>query len=61
VSGQLYAVASLPHGKESLASIAYELGWFLEPVWMVWNKGKCLAPAGNRTPTVLPVVCHFTD
>jgi hypothetical protein len=34
VSGQFYAPAALPPGKEPLVLIGYEAGWTPEPVWM---------------------------
>ena len=38
VSGQLYALAALPTGKEPLLPIKEETGWALEPVWMFWRR-----------------------
>jgi hypothetical protein len=54
VSGQLYVPAALPPKKEHLLSIGQEAGWAPEPVWTLWRRDKSLAPAGNRTPAVLP-------
>jgi hypothetical protein len=59
VSGQLHSLATLLLRKEPLVPIGYEARWALEPVWVLWSREKCLAPARNRTPAVQAVACHY--
>jgi hypothetical protein len=30
-------------------------------IWKQWNRDKCLALTGNRTPGVQPVACRYTE
>ena len=48
VSGQLYALAALPIGKELLLPIKEEAWWALEPAWMFWRRQKSFATARTR-------------
>jgi hypothetical protein len=61
VSGQLHASIALPPGKKPLVPTRWEAGWAIEPVWMLWSREKSPAPAGNRTPAIQPIACHYTD
>jgi hypothetical protein len=36
--------------------IGQKVVWALELVWKLWREEKLLAPSGNRTPAVQPVV-----
>jgi len=61
VSGQLYAPAALPPGKEPLVHIRQEAGRAPGPVWTRCRRGTFPAPTGIRTPLVQSVVSHYTD
>jgi hypothetical protein len=54
-SSQLHAPAALPPEKELPVPIGYEAAWVPEPVWNLWCREKCLAPAGKLTPAVQPI------
>jgi hypothetical protein len=61
VSGQRHAPAALlPPGKGPPVPVVQEAGWASEPVWTQRIEEKSLAPAGDRSPVVQPVVRHCT-
>jgi hypothetical protein len=45
VSGQAYAPATLPPGKQPLIPTEYEAKCAPETAWMLWKREKSLAPA----------------
>jgi hypothetical protein len=55
VNDQLHAPAALFPWKEPPVPIVQEAALAPEPVWMLWSREKCLAPAGNPTPAAQPV------
>jgi hypothetical protein len=59
VSGQLYAPATLPSGKEHPVPIRQEAGWEPEPVWTWCRIEKFLAPTRNRTPILYRILLEF--
>jgi hypothetical protein len=61
VSGQLYALATLPAIIESPVPTVLELGWEHEPVWTVWSRGKSISPTGNRFPASSLYSSRYTD
>jgi hypothetical protein len=61
VSGQRHAPAAfLSPGKGSPVFIVQKAGWAPEPVWTQRLEEKSVAPAGDRTTIVQPVVRHYT-
>jgi hypothetical protein len=61
VSGQLHAPAALlPPEKRPPVPIVQEAGWAPELVWTQRIEEKSVAPTGDRTPVVQPVVRHYT-
>jgi hypothetical protein len=50
VKGQLYVLATLPPQKRNPVPIAYEAGWALQPVWIIWRRWKLFASARIQTP-----------
>jgi hypothetical protein len=61
VSGQPYAPAALPPGKEPPVPTGKEGGGAPEPVCTLRTREKSLDPAGNRTAVVHPVARRYTD
>jgi len=53
VSGQLYALATLPVGKGTLVTTGQEAGWTPESVWIWWGREK--VPAKNEMPVIQPM------
>jgi hypothetical protein len=60
MGGKFRASAVVLTEKEPPVHIAEETGWASEPVWIMLRE-KSLAVAGNRTPVVHPIACHYTD
>jgi hypothetical protein len=52
----LHVPAALPPGKYSPELIVIEAGWVPE---LFWSREQSLAPAGNLTPAVQPVVRRY--
>jgi hypothetical protein len=52
---------ALPPGKEPPVPTVQEAGWAPEPVWTQRLEEKSSASVGDRTPTVQPVIRHYTD
>ena len=51
MTGQLYASAVVPLGKEQLVSNDYETRWVPEPICMLWRGQRSFTSVGNRTTT----------
>jgi hypothetical protein len=49
ISGHLQASAALPPSKEPPVPIGQQASFSPVLVWMLWNREKALAPAGNLT------------
>jgi hypothetical protein len=61
VSGVVHVLVALPPEKEPRVPIELGDRWVPESVWILWNKGKSIDPAGKPTPYVLTVARHYTD
>jgi hypothetical protein len=57
VSGQPYIPAILPQENDLPVPIEYEAERASQPVWTLWSRVKCLAPAGIGALAVQPVAC----
>jgi hypothetical protein len=60
VNDHLHAIADLAPGKEPEYHYI-RARWSPGSVWTPWRTEKSLAPGGNRTPTVQPVVSRYTN
>lgn len=62
VNGQLYALATLPMGKEPLVLIEYEAGWASQLVWIFWRSERNPFLCRELNPSIFsPYPSHYTD
>jgi len=53
LGGDLHDLAILPPGQELPTPTEQEVGWALDPVWMLQGRQKSLACARNQTSTIV--------
>jgi hypothetical protein len=61
VCGQLHARQLYSRGSSPPVLIVQEAGWAPDAVWILWRRGKHIAPTGNRTTFVQSVARRYTE